>query len=57
MITEIRYVNIREILSRILKHPLMQDVNLEQAIQYVLQFIGIFGVPQMFKDEEAEICI
>ena len=35
----------------------MQDVNLEQAIQYVLQFIGIFGVPQMFKDEEAEICI
>ena len=35
----------------------MQDVNLEQAIQYVLQFIGIFGVPQMFKDEEAEVCI
>lgn len=55
MVTEIRYINIREVLSRILRHPLLQDVNLEQAIQYTLDFIGIFGLPDFYTDKEADI--
>lgn len=55
MIREIRYINIREVLSRILRHPLLQDVNLEQAIQYVIDFIEIFGMPKFFEDKEADI--
>lgn len=52
MTNEIRYINIREALSRTLRHPLLQDVNLEQAIQYVIDFIGLFGLPQMYQHKE-----
>lgn len=55
MVTEIRYVNIREVLSRILRHPLLQDCNLEQAIQYTLDFIGIFGMPDFYEDKEVDV--
>lgn len=55
MVTEIRYVNIREVLSRVLRHPLLQEVNLEQAIQYTLDFIGTFGFPDFYTDKEADI--
>lgn len=52
MISEISYVNIREILSRILRHPLLQDITLEQVVQYTLDFIGIFGMPKLYQDKE-----
>ena len=55
MVTEIRYINIREVLSRVLRHPLLQDVTLEQAIQYTIDFIGIFGLPHFYTDKEADI--
>lgn len=50
MIKEYSYINIREMLSRILRHPLLQDVKLEQAVQYTIDFIGTFGLPNMYKD-------
>lgn len=52
MIKEISYVNIREVLSRLLRHPLLKDVTLEQVIQYTLDFIGIFGMPKMYYNKE-----
>jgi hypothetical protein len=30
------YVSLREILSRVARHPLLQDIDLEAAIQYTL---------------------
>lgn len=51
MIKEYSYINIRELLSRILRHPLLQDVTLEQAVQYTIDFIGTFGLPKMYKDK------
>ena len=57
MIKEISYTNIKEALRRILKHPLLQEVTLEQAIQYTIDFISIFGMPRLFQDKEAEIKI
>ena len=57
MVKEIRYVNIREVLSRVLRHPLLQDVNLEQALQYTIDFIGLYGFPQFYTDKEAFVDI
>lgn len=52
MISEISYINIREALSRVLRHPLLQEVTLEQAVQYTIDFIGIFGMPKLYQDKE-----
>lgn len=57
MIKEYNYVNIREVLSRILRHPLLQDVSLEQAVQYTVDFIGIFGMPKLYQDKEVTLHI
>ena len=55
MVTENRYINIREVLSRILRHPLLQDCTLEQVLQYTVDFIGIFGLPDFYEDKEADV--
>lgn len=57
MVTNYQHVNIREILSRLLRHPLLQDLNLETAIQYVVDFFGIMGLPTTYIDkiEDVEI--
>ena len=57
MVKEIDYVNIREILSRVLRHPLLQEFTFEQAIQYTIDFIGLFGFPGLYKDKEEIIPI
>lgn len=57
MIKEYNYINIREALSRILRHPLLQDITLEQAVQYTIDFIGIFGLPKLYQDKEEVIII
>lgn len=57
MNTEIKHINIREALSRTLRHPLLQDVTLEQVIQYVLDFIGIFGLPCTYEHKESVLDI
>ena len=57
MVKEIDYINIRELLSRVLRHPLLQGFTLEQAIQYTIDFIGIFGFPELYEDKETEIDI
>lgn len=57
MVREIEYINIRELLSRVLRNKLLQEFTLEEAIQYVLDFIGIFGFPKLYEDKEADIPI
>lgn len=53
MVDEVQYISLREILSRITRHPLLQDVDLEAAIQYTVDFFGIVGMPQMYIDKLA----
>ena len=55
MVNNYQYVNIREILSRILRHPLLQDLNLETAIQYTVDFFGIMGLPSTYIDRVATV--
>jgi hypothetical protein len=57
MVNNYQYVNIREILSRILRHPLLQDLNLESAIQYAVDFFGIMGLPSTYINKEVSIDI
>ena len=57
MVKEIEYVNIRELLSRVLRHPLLQEFTLEQAIQYTIDFIGLFGFPELYEDKEIDVDI
>lgn len=52
MIKEYTYISIKEILSRLLRHPLLQDLTLEQVVQHTIDFIGIFGLPKMYLDKE-----
>lgn len=57
MIKENSLVSINEVLSRILHHPLLQDVNIEQAVQYTTDFIGIFGLPSFYETKTVELSI
>ena len=57
MIKEYNYINIREVLNRVLRHPLLQDVTLEQAVQYTIDFIGIFGMPRLYQDKEVIVTV
>lgn len=57
MVQELEYVHIKEVLSRILRHPMLQDVDLEEAIQYTLDFIGTFGMPDFYQDKEVVLDI
>lgn len=57
MVRKIEHINIRELLSRVLRHPLLQDFTLEQAIQYTLDFIGTFGFPELYEDKQAQVPI
>lgn len=43
-----RYTNIRVILDKLLRHPLMSDLPLETAVDYTVEFFDIMGVPDMF---------
>lgn len=57
MVKEIEHTGIKELLSRILRHKLLQEFTLEQAIQYTIDFIGIFGFPELYEDKQAEVDI
>lgn len=57
MVKEYNYVSVKEVLSRILRHPLLQDITLEQAVQHTIDFLGVFGMPKLFEDREEIIHI
>lgn len=48
-----KYTNIRLILDKIMRHPLMQDISLETAVDYTVDFMRIVGVPNMFMEKTA----
>lgn len=52
MIHEPKYLKLQEVISRVLRHPLLQEVNLEQGIQYTIDFMHLFGLPDMYQDKE-----
>lgn len=51
------YVNIRYILDRVLQHPLMQDITLEQAVSYTIDFMRIVCTPGIFTEKTEVLSI
>lgn len=47
------YTNIRLILDKLLRHPLMRDLSLETIVDYTVDFMRIVGVPNMFIEKTA----
>lgn len=57
MVNEFEFVSLREILSRVTRHPMLQDMDLEAAIHYTMDFFGRFGFPQVYEDKIADVPI
>ena len=57
MVSEFNYISIKEVLSRLLRHPLLQDLSTEAAIQYTLDFFAAMGLPNIYADKVTTICI
>ena len=57
MVNELQYISLREILSRVTRHSMLQDVDLEAVIQYTLELFGLVGVPQIYEDKLAKVQI
>ena len=57
MWSEFNYIRLPEVLSRIMRHPLLTDLNLETAIQYTLDFFAAIGLPNIYADKITTICI
>ena len=51
MVNNFNWINIREVISRVLRNPLLQSVDLEAAIQYTIDFIAAMGLPTTFIDK------
>lgn len=50
-----KYINIRLVLDKLLRHPLLQEITLEMAVDYCIDFMRIVGVPTMFEEKVATI--
>lgn len=50
-----QYVSIREVMDRLLIHPLLQDVGIERVILYAIDLMKLLNVPPSFIDKIAEI--
>lgn len=57
MVSEFNYVNIRTVLDRLLRHPLLRDIDLETIIQFVIDFFSVMGIPKTYVDKYAIIDI
>lgn len=43
-----KQISIKVVLDRLLRHPLIQNLNFETAIDYVIDFIRIVDIPQVY---------
>lgn len=47
--------DIRRIMDRVTRHPMMRDVPFETAVEYAVDFIRLLGVPALFEEKTAEV--
>ena len=51
----IQTTNIRRILDRVMRHPMMRDIPFETAIEYAVDFISLMGTPAIFSEKTAVV--
>ena len=57
MIKELQYVSINRVIDELLRHPMLSDLTLEQAISYTLSFIAYNGLPKFYEDKIVDVDI
>lgn len=50
-----QYISIKRILDDLMAHPMLQDLTMERAINYAIDFIRIVGCPQFYEEKTAVI--
>lgn len=55
MVKKIEYIKLQEVLNRVLRHPLLKELDLETAVYYTIDFIGIIGLPNVYLDKNETI--
>lgn len=50
-----QYISIKRILDDLMAHPLLQDLSMERAINYAVDFIRIVGCPQFYSEKIEQI--
>ena len=53
----IQTTNIRRILDRVMRHPMLRDIPFETAVEYAVDFISLMGTPALYEDKTAIINI
>jgi len=48
MVNEVKFTSVIPVWDKCLQHPLMQDITLEQILQYVSSFNGILNMPNLY---------
>lgn len=51
------YISIKQVLDDVLEHPLLKDLSLERAVNYIIHFMRIVGCPRIFEDKTTLIQI
>lgn len=51
----IQTTNIRRILDRVKRHPMLKDIPFETAVEYTVDFISIIGTPAIYDEKTAVI--
>lgn len=46
-----QYTSIKVVLDKIYRHPLLQDLGMDEIVDYAIDFMRIVGVPNMFYDK------
>lgn len=49
----IQSTNIRRILDRVMRHPMMRDIPFETAVEYTVDFISLMGTPAIYDEKTA----
>jgi hypothetical protein len=50
-----QYISIKRILDDLMAHPMLQDLSMERAINYAIDFIRIVGCPQFYEEKTAVV--
>lgn len=53
----IQTTNIRRILDRIMRHPMLKDIPFETAVEYTVDFISLMGTPALYNEKTAVVKI
>ncbi len=51
----IQTTNIRRVLDRIMRHPMLRDIPFETAVEYTVDFISLMGTPALYSEKTAVV--